>query len=60
MKKCSTFFVNREMQTKVTLIVQLTPVKMIKIKHTVTAYADKDAEQVEHPSIADGSANLHS
>jgi hypothetical protein len=48
------------MQTKVTLIVQLTPVKMIKIKHTVTAYADKDAEQVEHPSIADGSANLHS
>jgi hypothetical protein len=34
LKKCSAFFIIREMQTKATLKVHLTPVRMAKIKNS--------------------------
>jgi len=51
LKKCSTPLVIREMQIKTILRFHLIPVRMAKIKTTVTADAGEDAEKEEHSSI---------
>jgi hypothetical protein len=48
LKKCSTSLATREMQVKQTLLFYLIPVRMAKIKTTVTVHAGEDAEQGEH------------
>jgi hypothetical protein len=48
------------MQIKTTLRFLLTPVRMAKIKNSVTADAGKDVEKEEHSSIAGGIASWYS
>jgi phage gp16-like protein len=60
LKKCSTFLAIREIQIKTTLRFHLTPVKMVKIKTTVTAYAGENVEQGEHSFTDCRSENLYS
>ena len=47
------------MQIKTTLRFHLTPVRMAKIKNSVTADAGKDVEKEEHSSIVGGIASLY-
>jgi hypothetical protein len=46
-------------QIKITLRFHLTPVRMAKIKNSVTAEAGMDVEKEEHSSIVGGMASLY-
>jgi hypothetical protein len=59
LKKCSESLVIREMQIKTTLRFYLTPIRMAKIKSSVTAHVGEDVEKEEHSSIAGGIANWY-
>jgi hypothetical protein len=54
LKKCSTSLVIREEHIKRPLRFHLTPVRMTKIKNSVTADVGKDVEKEEHSSTAGG------
>jgi hypothetical protein len=60
LKKFLTYSVIREMQIKTTLRFHLIPIKVVKIKNSVTVQAVKDVEKVEHYSIAGRIANWYS
>jgi len=53
LKKCSTYFVIREMQIKATLRFHFTPIRMTKLSNSDAA---KDIVKEKHSSIADGNA----
>jgi hypothetical protein len=59
LKKSSTSLVNREMQIKTTLRFHLIPVRMVKIKNSVTACVGEDVEKDEHSSIVGEIASLY-
>jgi hypothetical protein len=59
LRKCSIFFVTREMQIKTNLRFHFIPVRMAKIKPQERADAGKDVEKKEHPSIAGGIASWY-
>jgi hypothetical protein len=54
LKKCSTSLVTREMQIKIPLRFHLTPVRMSKIKNSVTADAGENVEKEEHSPLLMG------
>jgi hypothetical protein len=56
LKKCSTSLVTKEMQIKTTLRLNLTPIKMAKIKNSSDSIR---VEKEEQSSIADGTANWY-
>ena len=58
LKKCSKSLDIRKVQIKMTLIFQLIPIRIAKIKNKGTPHAGKDVEQEEHSYIASGDANL--
>jgi hypothetical protein len=57
LKKCSKSLVFREIQIKTSLRINLTPLKMAKIKPQGTTHIGENMEKEEHSSIAHGIAN---
>ena len=56
LKKCSTYLVTREMQTKMILRLHFTPIRMAKLKNSDVG---KHVEKEEHSSIVGGIANWY-
>jgi hypothetical protein len=59
LKKCSKALDIREIQVKMTLRFYLTPVRMAKLKNSVTADAGQDVEKEEYSSITGEIANWY-
>jgi hypothetical protein len=59
LEKCSASLIIREMKIKTTLRLYFTPVRMAKIKNSVTADAGVDVEKEEHSSIVGEIVSLY-